>query len=48
MSVSPFPSMDLSLGDKIEHDECHSKAITSKMHNGRAGEHGIWPRAAAM
>ena len=48
MSVFPFSSIGLSLGDKIEHDECHSKAITSKMHNGRAGEHGIWPRAAAM
>lgn len=48
MSVFPFLCMDLSLGDKIEHDECHSKAITSKMHNGRAGEHGIWLRAAAV
>lgn len=40
------PRRALSLGDKTEHEECHSKAITSKMHNGSAGEHGIWPRAA--
>lgn len=40
----PFPCMDLSSGDKIEHDECRSKAITSKMHNGSAGDCGIWPR----
>lgn len=40
--------MDLSLGDKIEHDECHSKAITGKMHSGRAGEHSIWPPAASV
>lgn len=47
VSVFPFPSVDLSLGDKIEPDECHSKAITSNTHDGRAEEHSVWPRAAA-